>query len=115
MLGAAPEKNGSLELVRLALQLVRQNHLDDISAEFRTYFHRVVHEAKDLNADPAHVNPGTLPESIELALRMKLYEDLSRDLARVEDLNKVTPELANDLLRKMENQPVYTDQLVSAP
>jgi hypothetical protein len=114
MLGAAPEKNGTLELIRLALQLVRQNHIDDISDEFRTYFDRVLQEAKDLSADPALINPNTLPESIELALRLKLYNELSQDMAGVNDILAVTPELAGELLRKMENQPVYTDKLAAA-
>ena len=115
MLRAAPERNGALELIRLTLQLVQRHCEDDISDDLKSHFVRVVHEAKQLTTDPANATAAVLPESIELALRMKLYVELSESMEDVDGVETISPELASKLLSTMENQPVYSDQFAFAP
>lgn len=115
MLRAAPANDGALELVRLTLLLVQNHREYNISKDLKSYFVRVVSEAKQLTSDPANSDSNVLPESIELALRMKLYAELFQDMENISDISAVSPELAGKLLRKMENQPVYADQFAFAP
>ncbi|MES9928563.1 MAG: hypothetical protein ABW158_10655, partial [Candidatus Thiodiazotropha sp. 6PDIVS] len=77
-------------------------------------FVRVITEAKQISSDPGTVTSDILPESIELALRMKRYIGLSQEFEKVNNIDAVSPELAGTLLRKMENQPVYSHYIASA-
>ena len=115
MLAAAPEQSGALELLRLALKLVSSQHEAQISPHYRAYFSRVVREAKQLSQAPTSIDSDFLPESIELALRMRTYSTLSTELDNVTEIDTVSPELANKLLHDMESSAVYEDQFALTP
>lgn len=114
MLAARPDVTSALELMRLALATVN-NRSGPIPNDLQHYFDRVVREAKILCDDPEIHGEPPLPESIELAYRIKTRTDLGDELAAVTDITSVTPELAGRLLASMENDTVYLDQFTSAP
>jgi hypothetical protein len=109
MLAATSDTTGALELVRLALVMI-SDHDASIPEGLRQYFERVIREAKQLRVPPTIHGRAPLPESIELAYRIKTRADLSKDLEGISDIQSISPELASKLLNSMETETVYLDQ-----
>lgn len=105
MLSATPDKDRSLELIKLILSYVSQDQ--NVPDSVQRHFIQVVEQAKRLANDPRDVSEDLIPESIDLALEMKMANDFSSEINNVSDFNKITPALASRLLQSMkERHPI---------
>jgi len=109
MLAAAPSpQSDSLELIRLALSMVRSNE-PNIPESLITYFAQVLEQARVLAGDPSKAEGQVLPEAIDLALEIRSVKEFSDELEKVKSIDKLTPDIARKLLSVMEEHPVYQD------
>lgn len=106
MLVSARKGSDTLGLVKLALSLISAED-KNIPSSLVDHFNVVIAQAKDLAIQPTSVPDQVLPESIELAIEIKNIKDLSNDLNGITNLENITPDLANSLLRQMEKHAVY--------
>ncbi len=109
MLAAAPsQQRDSLELIRLALSMVR-NGEPNIPKSLTEYFSTVLQQAKALALDPSQPQAELLPEAIDLALEIQSVKEFSDELKKVESIDKIPPGIAKKLLIVMEKHPVYSN------
>lgn len=108
MLAATPQNSQSLELVKLVLSLISSGN-DQIPEPLKQHASLVFSQAKSLAEKPSSVTVDILPESINLALEMRLIDELSKEMEEVSDIESITPALANRLLTTMESRSVYKD------
>lgn len=114
MLSARSDSSGGLELVRLALVMIRGGQ-NNIPVELKSHFYRVINEAKCLRDTPEKLEDSPLPESIVLAYEIGAKDRLSYDIEQVSDMDSVTPDLAGRLLAEMESSIVHVDKLTTTP
>lgn len=109
MLAAAPSpQSDSLELIRLALSMVRSGE-PNIPDSLKIYFSTVIEQARTLAGDPSSVQGEVLPEAIDLALEIRSVKEFSDEIERIESVDTLSPGVATKLLSVMEKHPVYQD------
>ncbi len=102
MLAATPNNAQGLGLLRLILTLVGENN-GNIPASLKSRLETVIAQAKHLNADPTSIQQAVLPESIELALEMKVDQELADELESITNFDSIGSERATRILKEMEN------------
>jgi hypothetical protein len=109
MLAATSPREGQrIEQLLFALSLIGRGDTA-VPAALREYLQTVLHQAKELAANPAQAGGPLLPEAIQLALEMRKREALSSQMQSVKDESAVTADDANKLLAAVEEALVRQD------
>lgn len=104
MLAAIPDNPRPLELIRLVLSMIAKDG-GDIPPQLKQFLVDVISEAKTLSKDPSQVSSIKNFEAIQLALEMKITEELTSSLNRITTFESIRPELANQMLKTMDLHP----------
>ncbi len=99
MLAAAPESR-VLELFRLALIIAQSNRT--VPDQLINYFNTVLSQARALDDNPTSKISAIMPEAIQLALDIRQRDELRQALQGVRSFSDITPTLATDFLRNLE-------------
>lgn len=105
MLAAAPINSQGLGLLRLILTVVSEKS-GNIPESLQAHLLTVIDQAKLLNADPTAIKQTILPESIELALEMKVEKGLANELESITTFDTIGSERAVRILKEIGNCPV---------
>lgn len=108
MLAAAPNVPSSQELFRLVLSLISSGS-SEIPKSLKDHFLLVLRQAKIIADNASTPLEGVLPESIDLAFDIKKIKGLSDTLSTIDDVEKVSADLAHKLLISMEPPSVHQD------
>lgn len=108
MLAATPQVSSSQELFRLVLTLISSGSRD-IPNSLKEHFLTVLSQAKIIVGDAEITLENVLPESIDLAFEIKEIDGLYDSLKTIDDIENVSPALADHLLNSMEHYSVYQD------
>jgi hypothetical protein len=101
MFSAMPsERTRRLEFFRLALVLVDRHA--ELPPSLSAHFDQVLREARLLVLDPHAVTPDVAPQAIHLAIDLLRGEALRDALCGIERISDVSPEMAHEVLRKLE-------------
>lgn len=106
MIASATHDEERLEITRLVLSLI-SDHVHSIPDALSQHFDLVLKQAKHLTEKPEDFSPDIDPESIALALSIKLGGDLAEEFLPIEDWKSISPDLAKRLLERMESSSVY--------
>jgi len=98
--------DSTLDLFRLALSMLEKGDTN-IPVTLKQYFAEILIQAKALAHNPSLVSSDTKPEAIELAVEIREINDLLEQLDQLDSLDSVPPQLASQLLKKMEVGSVY--------
>jgi hypothetical protein len=102
MLAAMPaEDDRILEMFRLALCLV--SHNQSAPDQLKTYFAKVLAQARSLSKDPKSVDEQLMPEAIQLAVELDMLKDLRTAIAGVTELSALSATKAATILESMEH------------
>ncbi len=93
--------NSTLDLFRLTLTLIESGETN-IPTTLKDYFTEILNQAKAIAHDPNLVSNLTKPEAIELAVDVRDIDDFLDQLDQLEGIESVSPEIATQLLKKME-------------
>ncbi len=110
MLAATSDKDNSLELVKLTLELIHENHMEQITPRLEEYFIRVIDDARKIKENPSQASENILPESIELALRMAFIKKLYDQVSNITKIDSLTAKVAGEVLELLEPEVVHKDQ-----
>jgi len=106
MITAMPVTNNStLELFKLALTMI-QSQEHDIPKTLTDYFIEILTQTTSIIHNSHNVSPDIMPEAIELAVDFSNDEELLKILDDLNSIEKMTPDVASQLLNKMETPPV---------
>lgn len=100
MLSATPDRTSSLDLVRFVLSLISRNQI--LKASMQEDVFKILNQASRLANNPQDISDDLLPESIDLALQLRLHPDIQSIVRTVPDSNAITAEVANNLLEVMK-------------
>ena len=105
MLAAASERSEVLEMVRLTLSLIESGETN-IPESLKDHLVKVFNEAKILAENPKSLSEQALSDSIQLAVEIKRFKGLSKELNKVSGFDAISPALAQRLRTTMEHHPV---------
>jgi hypothetical protein len=99
---ASSEEKRVLELVHLALQLVRRK--GPVPPQLSQHVDAILRQAVVLAQKPDSVQGKIFPEAIQLALQLREIEGLRNAVENAPDLSSMTPEQADEILSSLELQ-----------
>lgn len=102
MLAAAQNDPYEMELFRLTLSLISKEE-ENIPSKLQKYLEKIINQAQNLAKNPTSINKNILPEAIDLALEMRLHENVSQQINHLSNYASITPYIARELLSTMEN------------
>lgn len=105
MLAATPIDSQGLGLLRLILTVVSERS-GSIPEPLQNHLLAVISQAKLLNVDPTAIKQAIMPESIELALEMKVEKGLANELESITTFDTIGAERADRILKEIGNCPV---------
>lgn len=101
MLKAAPDRNSALGLLQLVLRSVETNASVQLSDTLKGHVVEVLRAAIQIASDPRTIGPDTPAEVIELALRLRGHEELTRRIEGIRAFDNIKADLAKDLLKSL--------------
>jgi hypothetical protein len=107
MFATAPKRHAPLEAFELSLSVFSQS-----TAQFpeplNKYLMEVIRQAKSLyTANISYSVVRLMPEAIALAQHMQKREHLARNIDSIETTGSISPEIASQVLKDLENNASY--------
>lgn len=100
-----PVERDDLNLFCVALSMVASGN-QNVPAQLKTYVLRVLSEAKSVAANIANANSNVSPEAISLAFDLVEQDELLKSAQFVDTFEKISPEIANQFLLRVEGVDV---------
>ncbi|RDJ18364.1 hypothetical protein B5K05_01345 [Rhizobium phaseoli] len=94
-----------LNLFCVALSMIASGN-QQVPAQLKDYVVRIFNEAKLIAADVTNANAQVSPEAISLAFDLVEQDDLLTSAQAVDSFDKISPEIANKFLLRVEGVDV---------
>ncbi|MGO6990391.1 hypothetical protein [Agrobacterium rhizogenes] len=99
-----PVERDDLNLFCVALSMVAGNQ--EVPPSLKSYVVRILTEAKSVAADITKADSAVSPEAISLAFDLLDQDDLLDSAKAVDSFDKISPEIANKFLTRVEGVDV---------